>query len=91
MENSSPTQLRFPASAGFTIRADFEGEAMTDRAGQPFAAQCPLNPTSGQGLHGYRFALLAVMNSSSCSTAADQALCRAKQAGRNNAQFADEV
>ena len=39
MENSSPTQLRFPASAGFTIRADFEGEAMTDRAGQPFAAQ----------------------------------------------------
>jgi len=50
-----------------------------------------LTQSVARGCHGYRFALLAVMNSSSCSTAADQALCRAKQAGRNNAQFADEV
>ena len=33
MENSTPTQLRFPASAGFTIRADFEGGAMSSDFG----------------------------------------------------------
>lgn len=33
MENSTPTQLRFPASAGFTIRADFEGGATSSDFG----------------------------------------------------------
>ena len=33
MENSTPTQLRFPASAGFTIRGDFEGGAMSSDFG----------------------------------------------------------
>ncbi len=28
MDNAIPTQLRFPASAGFTVRADFYGGAM---------------------------------------------------------------
>ena len=33
MEKGTPTQLRFPASAGFTIRADFEGGAMSSDFG----------------------------------------------------------
>ena len=33
MENSSPTQLRLPASARFTIRADFEGGAISSDFG----------------------------------------------------------
>ena len=28
MDNAIPTQLRFPASAGFTVRAEFDGGAM---------------------------------------------------------------
>ena len=33
MDNSIPTQLRFPASAGFTIRAEFDGGAMSSDFG----------------------------------------------------------
>lgn len=33
MENFTPTQLRFPSSAGFTIRADFDGGAMSSDFG----------------------------------------------------------
>ena len=33
MDNSIPTQLRFPASAGFTIRAEFDGGAMASDFG----------------------------------------------------------
>lgn len=33
MENSTPTQLRFPASAGFTVRAEFDGGAMSSDFG----------------------------------------------------------
>ncbi len=33
MENFTATQLRFPASAGFTIRAGFEGGAMSSDFG----------------------------------------------------------
>ena len=33
MENSTPTQLRSPASDGFTIRADFEGGAISSDFG----------------------------------------------------------
>ena len=33
MDNSIPTQLRFPASVGFTIRAEFDGGAMSSDFG----------------------------------------------------------
>lgn len=33
MDNSIPTQLRFPASAGFTIRAEFDGGAISSDFG----------------------------------------------------------
>ena len=33
MDNSTPSQLRFPASAGFTIRAEFDGGAMSSDFG----------------------------------------------------------
>lgn len=33
MDNSIPTQLRFPAAAGFTIRAEFDGGAMSSDFG----------------------------------------------------------
>jgi hypothetical protein len=33
MDDFTPTQLRFPASAGFTIRADFDGGAMSSDFG----------------------------------------------------------
>lgn len=33
MDNSTPTQLRFPATAGFTVRADFEGGAVSSDFG----------------------------------------------------------
>jgi hypothetical protein len=33
MDHSIPTQLRFPARAGFTIRAEFDGGAMSSDFG----------------------------------------------------------
>ena len=33
MPNSIPTQLRFPPFAGFTVRADFEGGALSSDFG----------------------------------------------------------
>ncbi|MGB2905393.1 MAG: IS1380 family transposase, partial [Candidatus Dechloromonas phosphoritropha] len=33
MDYSIPTQLHFPASAGFTIRAEFDGGAMSSDFG----------------------------------------------------------
>lgn len=33
MCDSLPTQLRFPTSAGFTVRADFEGGAVSSDFG----------------------------------------------------------
>ncbi len=33
MSNSIPTQLRFPPFAGFTVRADFEGGALSSDFG----------------------------------------------------------
>ena len=33
MDNSTPTQLRFPAIDGFSIRADFNGGAMSSDFG----------------------------------------------------------
>lgn len=35
MGDSTPTQLRFPAIAGFTVRADFEGGAVSSDSGAP--------------------------------------------------------
>jgi hypothetical protein len=41
MDNSIPTQLRFPSAAGFTVRAEFDGGA-GDRVALPRAApSCP--------------------------------------------------
>lgn len=33
MNDSTPHQLRFPSSAGFTVRADFEGGAVSSDFG----------------------------------------------------------
>jgi len=48
MGNSIPTQLRFPAIAGFTVRADFEGGALSsDFGAHLLPALCQRKPLHG--------------------------------------------